>query len=107
MTITSELHARSHRYKMSQALAMMSRLVRWESFTSRCTIVARVDVETDSQLRSLLERCGDVWEFDPEAGVLIRKHGVESDVRIEIGVAELWEDDVYRIVAEVEKALAF
>lgn len=105
MTITTELRGHTHRHKMSHALSMMSRLVRWERFARDCTLVARVDVQTDRELREILEDCSDFWELDTEAQVLTRANATSGeDVRIEIGVSQLLTDDVYRIVRETEPA---
>jgi hypothetical protein len=102
MTLMSELHSRSHRYKMSKALSMMSRLVRWERFANDCELIARVEVHSDLELHRLLEDCSDFWEFDTDTGVLHRQNQIGDDVRMEIDVRALLADDVYRVLGQTE-----
>ena len=104
MTIVSELRGQAHKHKISHALSVVNRMVRWERFTRDCTLVARVDVQTDLQLREILADCSDWWELDTDTMTLTRANTLDGDVRIEIGVSQLADDDVYRIVRETEPA---
>lgn len=105
MTITTELRGHAHRHRMASVLAMTTRLCRWERFTLDATITARVDVESDCQLRELLLECSDFWEFDTDRMVLTRKYELDGEyVRMEIGVGGLHDDDVYRVLNDTEAA---
>lgn len=105
MTITSELRGHAHKHHISAALSMVNRLVRWERYALAATVTARVDVETDLDLRELLLECSDFWEFDTENMVLTRKYELDVDrVRTEIGVNGLEADHVWKLLAETDPA---
>lgn len=102
MTIASELRGHAHRHKISHALSLVNRMVRWEHFTLAATLTARVDVLTDDELRTLLDDCSDFWEFDTDEMVLTRKYTYDDRIRMEIGVNGLEAEHVWKLLAETE-----
>lgn len=105
MTITSELRGHAHRHKISAALSMVNRMVRWERYALDAVLTARVDVETDEDLRELLLECSEFWEFDTEKMVLTRKYELDGNhVRMEIGVNGLEAEHVWKLLTDTDPA---
>jgi len=105
MTINSETRTRSHRNKISRALSLVNRLVRWEHFTNDCELVARVSVQTDHELARILHDCSEYWEFDQFE--MCVSAGIGGDVRCEIDVNGLDPVDVWDLLAENRKDIPF
>lgn len=105
MTINSETRTRSHRNKISRALSLVNRLVRWEHFTNECHIVARVRVYDDKGLERILHDCSEYWEFD--VSDMCVHAGIGDDVRCEIDVNGLDPVDVWDLLAENRKDVPF
>lgn len=104
MTISSELRGHAHKHRISHTLSLVNRMVRWERFTQNCTLVARVEVHTDTELRELLDDCSDFWEFDVEEMTLYRKNNLDDSIRMEIGVNGLEAEHVWKLISITEPA---